>query len=78
MRKFDVLIRDDLDDLKSARLQAAGMPVAPAAGRKPASEAERMTTIVRVAAQSESMARAQVAAVLGTDGGELRAYPAPA
>ncbi len=79
MRKFDVWIRDELDELKSARLEAAGMPVKPgdAADQAP-SEIERLSTIVRVAAQSEAMARAQVAAVLGTTGAELRAYPAPA
>ena len=76
MRKFDVWIRDGLDELKSARLEAAGMPVKPDVDAP--SEIERLTTIVRVPAQSEAMARAQVAAVLGTTGEELRAYPAPA
>ena len=39
---------------------------------------DRLTTIVRVAAQSEAMARAQVAAVIGTSGQELRVYSSPA
>lgn len=78
MRTFDVWIRDELDELRSARLEAAGMPVSSAAVDDEPSKAERLTTMVRVAAQTESMARAQVAAVLGTNGEELRAYPAPA
>jgi hypothetical protein len=78
MNQFDVWIRKQLDELNAAKLEAAGMPVqsddpADAASR----ELERLTTIVRVTAQSEAMARAQVAAVLGTTGEELRAYPAP-
>ncbi len=79
MNKFDVWIRDDLDELKSARLEAAGMPVTRAEDAdEPRRQKVRLTTIVRVAAQSEAMARAQVAAVLGTSGQELRVYSSPA
>jgi hypothetical protein len=77
MRKFDVRIREELDELKSARLEAAGMPVQPDSAGSP-NQPEQRTSFVRVAAQSEAMARAQVAAVLGTTGEELQAYPAAA
>ena len=79
MHKFDVWIRNDLDELKSARLEAAGMPVTRAGDAgEPPREDNPLTTIVRVAAQSEAMARAQVAAVIGTSGQELRVYSSPA
>ncbi len=78
MNKFDVWIRDDLDELGSARLEAAGMPVTRAGEDDAPSRAHRPTTMVRVSAQSEPMARAQVAAVLGTTGEELRVYQSPA
>jgi hypothetical protein len=78
MHQFDVWIRKHLDELNAAKLEAAGMPVQGDASADAASrELERLTTIVRVTAQSEAMARAQVAAVLGTTGEELHAYPAP-
>ncbi len=79
MQVFDVWIREELDDLKSAKLKAAGMPLqADQSADTALRKLERLTTIVRVTAQSEAMARAQVAAVLGTTGENLRAYPAPA
>jgi hypothetical protein len=79
MDEFDVWIRDQVDELKTAKLEAAGMPVqSDEAADTRSRELERLTTIVRVTAQSEAMARAQVAAVLGTTGKELRVYPAPA
>jgi hypothetical protein len=79
MRVFDVCIREELDELNSAKLEAAGMPVqGEERAGSAAGELERLSTIVRVNAQSEAMARAQVAAVLGTKGEELRAYPVAA
>lgn len=79
MNEFDVCIREQLDELNAAKLEAAGMPVqSDESAETAAQELERLRTIVRVTAQSEAMARAQVAAVLGTRGEELRAYPAAA
>ena len=79
MNEFHVWIRDELDELNAAKLEAAGMPVKSDGSADMSSrELERLKTMVRVTAQSEAMARVQVAAVLGTTGDELRAYPASA
>jgi hypothetical protein len=79
MNEFEVWIRNELDELNAAKLEAAGMPVQGDGSADTASkDLGRLTTIVRVTAQTEAMARAQVAAVLGTTGDRLRAYPAPA
>ncbi len=76
MLEYEVWIRGGLDDLQSARLEAAGMPVqASTAGSFAPSRMETLSNFVRVAAQSEPMARAQVAAVLGVDGDRLRVLP---
>lgn len=77
MLEFDVWIRGELDELRSAKLEAAGMPVREAHVQSVgASQGAPLTAFVRVTAQSEAMARAQVAAVLEIGGTELRAFPA--